>query len=433
MVVGMFATPRAREVLVRVGVSTITLALLAAGHHEVHRRYVRSLDNFGWVLHSSESRHPREREFGEEILGEIGWVKGYGTPPPSSYLEIPAARPPGRRRIGLFGASSIEGCEATPGDDFPSLLQKRLPDYQVVNFGVSMYGLHQTVRLWERVGRKYDLDQIVLFPEQCHVERDATFNYSAHSFGPIHGRYILTPSGPEYRSIPGRDATARSMAYFSWLPPWDVVRHDQRLPSPLQCLIFDRSDSRRNPFYYEGAVLQEMEQIGEELLVRMARAGPRLILACTDDWGLALARRVAVRTPVDYYASTVRSAIRSGLPIYAAPFGHLSANGNELMGRELHQVLQGEKKVRLPLLRTTLLDATSSGPSLPSTTDALACFRIAGRPMMSFRRRNLHPPHQEDPDSRSAASMARSSLILVNPEDPGRPVFVAVEKFPLSP
>ncbi len=86
--------------------------------------------------------------------------------------RVALPKPPGRRRIGIFGCSQTFGAGVDDAETFASLLGHALPDAELLNFGVSGYGTDQMLLYYETVGRKYDLDVVVLAFAEYQLERN---------------------------------------------------------------------------------------------------------------------------------------------------------------------------------------------------------------------------------------------------------------------
>ncbi len=66
-------------------------------------------------------------------------------------------------RIGIIGDSMTENLEVSDGKDFLNLLQKKLPDYEILNFSVRSLGLGDQIELYDKFAKKFMLDYIFLF------------------------------------------------------------------------------------------------------------------------------------------------------------------------------------------------------------------------------------------------------------------------------
>ena len=171
----------------------------------------------------------------------------------TSYLFFPETKPDGVIRIGVFGCSFVEGAEALDGLDFPSLLRSEferagMDSVEVINFGVSGFGIHQSYLMWQVLGAKYDLDYTIFNFWNFHRERDNTFIQLGDSYGPLHARYILVEDRIELIDVVGIDWAEASARYFSLLPPWRYIRYDSKAP-PLLRSVVPRYRFLPNPLY----------------------------------------------------------------------------------------------------------------------------------------------------------------------------------------
>lgn len=283
-------------------------------------------------------------------LAAVGWVE---TDRASSFVHFTPAKRPGTVRIGCLGGSFTYGKGVGFDEDYPSLLQRELRasgyhDVEVLNFASTSWGLHQTFAFWERVGRAYGLDYIVLGPSGYHVFRDSTFNHSLSwsSYLP-HARYILDGDRAVLMEPVGEDAAERRSAYLRFIPPWRYLRYDARPPAFLACLL-PANRTLRNPFYYAGTgVNEEIRLLHKVLLRRMAAQTPVLALGplVDQDWG-------------DFSAGLPEPGLRAVSPWsskrfpYRASDGHLSASGNLLIARQVLCLLSAKEPCRLDVVAT---------------------------------------------------------------------------------
>ena len=91
-------------------------------------------------------------------------------------------KPHGVKRIALLGDSFIEAVqvsfEKTSGQLLERSLncssdqgQKNSQRYEVLNFGISNYGIGQYLLTWEEYARKYEPDYIIIFVAKLHMNR----------------------------------------------------------------------------------------------------------------------------------------------------------------------------------------------------------------------------------------------------------------------
>lgn len=77
--------------------------------------------------------------------------------------EVEVAKDPGRRRILCFGDSFVEGWGVSQHERVSEELQRLLPQAEVDNFGVAGYGTDQEWLLYEKLGRSFRPDLVILF------------------------------------------------------------------------------------------------------------------------------------------------------------------------------------------------------------------------------------------------------------------------------
>lgn len=75
-------------------------------------------------------------------------------------------------RIGLLGDSMIELIQVNDGNDITSLLQKKLPDYEIINFSSRATGLYDHLDMYKNLIKKYDVDYIFYFPTENDMQNN---------------------------------------------------------------------------------------------------------------------------------------------------------------------------------------------------------------------------------------------------------------------
>ena len=68
-----------------------------------------------------------------------------------------------KKRIAIMGDSMSENLEVSDGKDFGSLLQSKLPDFEVLNFSTRSTGLGDQLELYKGLAKNFDLDHVFLF------------------------------------------------------------------------------------------------------------------------------------------------------------------------------------------------------------------------------------------------------------------------------
>ncbi|MBI3548800.1 MAG: SGNH/GDSL hydrolase family protein [Elusimicrobia bacterium] len=270
--------------------------------------------------------------------------------PVSGYPLFPAAKPTGVLRVGAFGDSFTRGDEAGPGLDYPSqlgaLFKKRgFRNVEVINFGSSWWGFGQSFRFWERFGKDYGLDVLLLGPQSFFADRTVAFAHGGES-APfyVHGRYVLDGGAarwvdPVYRP----DLWSRGWAYHSFIPKRRYLTYDRPAPAFLRCLL-PASRSLDNPFYYrnESAVVESMT-LFELLLARAAKESPGAVLLHAD----STIARLGEAAPSGLIASAIR--MPRSFPYWR--LHHPSGAGYALLARAYFDVLTGRDPAGFDWLR----------------------------------------------------------------------------------
>ena len=69
-------------------------------------------------------------------------------------------------RIGLLGDSMIEMIHVNDGEDITSILQEKLPDFEIINFSSRATGLYDHLDVYKNLIKNFDIDYLVLFPTE---------------------------------------------------------------------------------------------------------------------------------------------------------------------------------------------------------------------------------------------------------------------------
>ena len=68
-----------------------------------------------------------------------------------------------KKRIAIIGDSMSENLEVSDGKDFGSLVQKKLDNFEILNFSVRSTGLGDHIELYNKLIKKFEVDYIFLF------------------------------------------------------------------------------------------------------------------------------------------------------------------------------------------------------------------------------------------------------------------------------
>jgi lysophospholipase L1-like esterase len=86
-------------------------------------------------------------------------------------------RPEGVKRVALLGDSFVEAVQVPFGDTGAQLLERSLNEgaagsrWEVLNFGISNYGVGQYLLVWEHFARRFQPDYVAIFVARFHMER----------------------------------------------------------------------------------------------------------------------------------------------------------------------------------------------------------------------------------------------------------------------
>jgi hypothetical protein len=325
------ARPLGRRLLGALGYVLFLASFPAAAACFLHSRYARAERAF-----ARTALRDAVPGVDQALHNLVGYVNA-----DSTFTIPPEKKPGGRVRIGCFGDSFTYGQEVGEGQDFPSRLQALLherghTEVEVLNFGVPWYGFHQAYLLWERLGRRYDLDYVLLGPACFQPQRDTTFNHTqGRDPTYLHARFVLDGDDVRLVEVLGETVPERVDGYVRLFPPWRYLRYDRQPPAVLRALT-PGGRELPNPFYYRGGDARSEALVTyQRLLARMARAEPssRFVLTHLDPEIAALAGAVRAPNLVGWPARVPQT-----FP-YLAPQGHLSALGNDLVATDLVRAL----------------------------------------------------------------------------------------------
>jgi len=175
-------------------------------------------------------------------------------------------------RFLFLGDSFTYGYDAEAGERFSDLLQKALPQYGMVNAGVSGYGTDQQLllmkRLWNDVNPKY---VVLTF---C-VDNDRDDNTSSYRYRKYHKPYFVRTGDGEWQvrgyplPRPARDDVTGS----AWLEHFALARFASGAYRALrnrEIIVPDRTED------LIGMMRRTVEARGARLVVGLERHEPRL-------------------------------------------------------------------------------------------------------------------------------------------------------------
>ncbi len=308
---------------------------------------------------------PEMPELTPEQLLQVGKGHQARKPPLQSYLNYPREKSPGTVRVGIFGGSFSLGEEAALEHDTATHLERLLaeggaPHVEVINFGVSGFGVSQAALLWEYIGKNYDLDYVVMMPFYFHVTRDNSFLHTDNHFGPIHGIYVAEGDTAKYVPIVGEDRLDSCRKYFSPFQPLRYWRYDDRVPMAFRPLLPQPYGRRGNPFYYADDARSATHNMYRRLYEKIAAETRQLIVFADPRIYPKLAAIHGGNIHV--FPSMLDNFREPGSSLYRAPFDHPSGIGYEIYAAELAALLLGRERPEFRALWVSdeLADASGS-------------------------------------------------------------------------
>jgi len=329
-----------------------------------YRSFVTHLESYA-VKNSPAYREPDAPVLSSDDMLLLGWAHYRDAHPENSYILFPEKKKPGTIRIGIFGCSFVHGSEVSMGNEFPTFLHRMfrdagVPNVEVINFGVDGYGLNQAYMMWERVGRRYELDHVVFLPLEIHESRDRTFVYQNRNYVPVHGRYIVEKDDVKLIGVAGKNTLDATRRYFGFIPPWRYLRYDEKAPVSLFSLLPDKSRDLFNPLYYKplGNRKKEILDIYSCLFRRLGAEARKAVIIVEDEDLREVEKKTSA--PHLFYLDSCAGQYRSSF-LYKAPGGHHSAMGQRMQAEELFDFLTGKDRAAFPYMEIQGSDKTMSG------------------------------------------------------------------------
>ncbi|HJQ84160.1 MAG TPA: SGNH/GDSL hydrolase family protein [Candidatus Binatia bacterium] len=280
-----------------------------------------------------------------------------------SFTAYSEAKGLGMFRIGCFGDSFTYGTEAADGLEYAAALEDVLharghPEVEVLNFGTPGFGLHQSYLMWDRVGRRYGLDRVVLLAKpDIWASRDTTFTFwspPAARLG-FHARFVRDGGGLRLIEPVGRDENERQAAYTRFVPPLRYLRYDRRPPLFLTAWL-PTGRTIANPFYYERSDIgREAFATYRVLLGRLAEEAIPSVIVTTDPVSASVVERR--RGNLRALAATVGKGF-----LYEAASGHYTPWAHRLLAEQLATALGYDERERPSVVEFTDLPADPGEP-----------------------------------------------------------------------
>lgn len=295
-------------------------------------------------ISKEELQTVRPEIMSEETLKNLGTVI---TNKKSSFINFPMEKKKGNIRIGCFGCSFTYGDDTGYTSDYPYFLQQLLhsegySNYEVLNFGSSWYGFHQSAILFNDIGKRYNLDYVIIGPNTFYPVRDETFNHTGTIFplypGYIHARYRLKGS-KDVELVPVIGSTKKEIIkeYYRFIPHRQYLLYDTYAPFALRALT--KKKEILNPFFYARrnsterleTIARLLKKIEENKVIRHV-----YVLTCFGDVVDYCRTRTFQKTTFKF----VTFHQNLDFP-YKAGFDHLSKFGNQLMATYVFQQIMG--------------------------------------------------------------------------------------------
>ena len=256
---------------------------------------------------------------------------------------VPRARHPGLTRIAALGCSQTFAAEVEDDETWIARVGHELRDVEALNFGVHGYGTDQIVLRYERDGRPYRPDVVVLGFAYYHLQRNLDdFRFFAKP------RFARDPTGGELRLLNVPVPTPDAYAAITVPPrPWTLLDSSVLLRAGWARVL-----RRREQTLYRAD--SDAWMLGQEIIGRLASAvhedGAHLVLVNVEDDApqleAALAALAQAHDATFVNAGRVlRELRRSGKQLRIARDPHWSAEGHAIIARELTTALCGSRIV----------------------------------------------------------------------------------------
>ncbi len=188
--------------------------------------------------------------------------------------EFELEPPVGTRRVLVYGDSFTEGVGVSDGHRFTDLIERSIPDTEVLNFGVRATGTDQQLLFFRErpAGLKYDLVVIGLFV--LDVRRNAS----------------------KYGVLTTADGASFEKPYFELNDDGLTLRN---VPVPKAAASYDELESdEKQAYYFRGVryrlrlAVQDYAPWAKPMLQRLTRYQPARFLNSADNPAWALTRAI---------------------------------------------------------------------------------------------------------------------------------------------
>ncbi len=272
--------------------------------------------------------------------------------------EHEVGKPAGLRRVALLGDSFVEAMQVPFEKTAAQLLEARLneedPPWEVLDFGISNYGLGQYLLVWETQAREFDPDFVfvLLADIQLHrtVDRFESGAFASTSDRRLWVRPTFRLAGDELVREPARDFAEFQRAQAVLIEnEFGGERSRVRERSVLGHYLEAWFGERRDVFHDLGGkpALAVNRRILRELARQTRLAGSRLVLVDMSRYlgpesSLpAMLRAFAKREQIGYVdlSAALARANESGTPTRWKYDAHFNEAGNEVFASALYDWL----------------------------------------------------------------------------------------------
>jgi len=286
-------------------------------------------------------------------MSRLGYIS---TDKNSCFVNFETRKADNSIRIGCFGDSFTHGDEVNNVNDYPSLLQNIFNangyrNVEVINFGNAWHGFHQSFIMWKYIGKKYNLNYVLLGPSCFQHDRDCKFNHTQdRNIYYLHARYIVKNNNLNLVDVIGNTYTERMRHYYRFIPHFRYLKYDRQAPPFLRCFM-PQNHQLKNLFYYKFSFEKEARQkeINEThklLLSEMADDEIQIILGHYRQHIVKLGKELKRK---NLYATNLYH--NTSFP-YIAATGHNSPLGNQLLAQQMFDCLINKAESKLIMLHT---------------------------------------------------------------------------------
>jgi hypothetical protein len=304
-------------------------------------------------------------------------------------IDREPAKPPGVRRVALLGDSMIEAIQVPFSKTAGQLLEQklnapsdslRIPSRQaeVLNFGISNYGVGQFLLTWEEHARRFDPDYVAVFVAGFHMNRTVN-RYESGAFGATAGerlwiRPTFTLEHDTLVRVPARDYERFRQLQNDLIGNEFDGKRSRRKRALVTKYYFDDLKFRLQLRYWaaydpgklppsihpSAEVLALNVKLLEDLGRKVRQAGSTLIILDAsryfgDDALVAASLRdLSARAGFGYVplSDSLMAANRRGVPTKWPHDIHFNEAGNRILAESLHDWLtrheQGGATASLP-------------------------------------------------------------------------------------